>query len=372
MPIKPSRTADIRALIAALASDDDVGRESAIARLAVIGGRAVDRLMAAYSAAPRDMRIAILRALEAIADPRALAVARGALGEGGDVAAAAASSLRPLLESPDSRTATAALDALVEAALDPSAERRVRMAAVDALRDMPASVRDRVAAALQQEAGVEALAQGSAGAAGLDAVWQDAVDGRLPDDPAGLRDAVQAHADTAPLGVLQKMIDAARAREGETEAPARRHAWLAVRGALHQALAFRGSRIAVYDLRETLAESRERLPPAFLAAAHVVGDESCLDPIAAAWTAATVQPPRLETHPGAPATVQHDSTRLRDGGDARWRHQLEAAFQAIVTRERISKRGAVWKRVATRYPEAARAFSTTSRTTPRPKTRGRT
>jgi hypothetical protein len=395
MPIKPPRTVDIRGLIAALASDDDVGRESAIARLAVIGGRAVDRLAAAYPAASRDTRIAILRALEATGDPRGLAVARGALGEGGDVAVAAASSLRPLLESADNRTSAAALDALVETALDPSAERRVRMTAFDALRDMPPSVRDRVAQALQQDAGVEALAQGPAGTAGLDAAWQDVVDGRLPEDPAGLREAVQARVATAPLGVLQKTIDAVRGRESEASSAARRDAWREVRGAIHQALALRGSRVAVYDLRETLEGADGPLPATFLAALHVVGDESCLEPVAAAWT--TARQPRSDTvEPGGAAkaqhgstrgdshgpsrfnaggqprsdTVQHGSTRPDDG--ARWRQQLEAAFQAIATRSRLSKRGAVWKRLQARYPDAVAAFSTTWRTTPRPTTRGRT
>jgi hypothetical protein len=353
MPIKPSRMVDIRTLIAALASTDDVQRESAIARLAVIGGRAVDRLATAYPAASRDVRIAILRALEAIADPRVLPVARGALGEGGDVAVAAAASLRPLLDSADSVTATGALDVLVETALDSSAERRVRLAAFDAVREMPASVRGPVAAALQKEAGADdsrtespgkPSPEDSAGTAGPDAAWQDALDGRLPDDPAGLREAVQRRAGSAPLGMLQKTIDSARTRE-RTEVGPRRDAWLAFRGAVHQALALRGSRVALYDLRETLAEAREPLPAAFLAAAHVVGDESCLEPIAAGWT---------------------------EAGDPRWRHQLEAAFEAIVKREKIPRRSAALKRIETRFPEAAGAFSTTSRTRPRPKTRRRT
>ena len=364
MPIKPSRTADVRALIAALASNDEVQVESAVARLAVIGGRAVDRLSAAYSAAPREMRVAILRALEAIADPRAVVVARTALGEGGGVAVAAAASLRPLLESTDSHTATAALDALVERALDPSAERRVRLAAFDALRDLPASVRDRVAAALEQQAG-RVLPPTSSDTAG-DAVWEEAVDGRLPDDPAGLRNAVETRAGRAPLGVLQKLIDALRAQERHTETPARRNSWLGVRGALHQALALRGSRIALYDLRETVADGRLPLPASFLAALHAVGDESCLEPIAAAWTSATLPPVPASATP----TVQRSATRPNDGSAVRWRQQLAAAFQAIVTRERISTRGAVWKRLVPRYPEAVRAFSPAPRTTPRRKTRG--
>ena len=40
----------------------------------------------------------------------------------------------------------------------------------------------------------------------------------------------------------------------------------AVRGALHQALALRGSRVALYDLRETIERPPAPLPSSFLAA----------------------------------------------------------------------------------------------------------
>jgi hypothetical protein len=166
-----------------------------------------------------------------------------------------------------------------------------------------------------------------------------------------LREAVKSRA-AAALGALQKLVEAVRARESAAASGARSEGWRQVRGALHQTLALRGSRVAVYDLRETLAEAREPLPAPFLAAMHVVGDESCLESIAAAWTAA-------------------DDGGASPESAARWRHQLEAAFQAVVKREKISRRSAAWKRLATRFPAAARAFSTTSRTTPPPKTRAR-
>jgi hypothetical protein len=367
MSIKPSRTADVRALIDALASTDEVRRESAIARLAVIGRRAVDRLAAAYSTAVRDQRVAILRALEAIADPRVAGLASTALGEGGDVAVAGASALRPLLDSTDSRAATSALDALLKTALDPAAERRVRMAAFDALRDMPASVRDPVASALEHRADGKGLAGGPTVGDAADAAWQDALEGRLPDDPAMLREALHARAPTAPLGALQRMIEGAGARERASDTPERRDAWLAVRGALHQAVALRGSRVAIYDLRETLTGAGGPLPPAFLAAAHAAGDGTCLEAIAAAWTAATRQQARPRFN-----TAQHGSMTEGDDVAARWRHQLEEAFRAIVKREKISKRSAVLKRIETRYPQAAMALSTPSRTTPRRQPRGRT
>ncbi|HJR61987.1 MAG TPA: hypothetical protein VJ813_21450 [Vicinamibacterales bacterium] len=348
MPIKPSGAAEIRALVAALSSDDEVRRESAVARLAIIGGRAMDRLTAAYASADRHTRLAILRTAERIADPRALSISLEALAAGGDLAVAAASTLRSLLDSPLESAATRALDALVATAVDTSAARSVRMAALDALQDMPPAVRERVAEVLREETHPGPTAHAALGprdAAAPAAVWQDAVDGTLPEDPAAVGEAVRGRAATAPLSILQKLVEAVRAREGESAPAGSREAWQQVRGALHQALALRGSRVALYDLRETLAQAREPLPAAFLAAAHVIGDESCLEPIAAAWTAAD---------------------------DARWRHQLEAAFRVIVKRQKISRRGAVLNRVEQRFPEAAAAVSTPSRTTPRPKTRGRT
>lgn len=318
MAIRASQTSEIRALIHSLGADAEIDRDVAVARLAVIGVRAVDRLIAMYGTSGRLARVGILRALERIGDPRTIPIAREALHEGGDLAVAAAAALKPLLESTDSRAATAALDALVEAALNASAERRVRLSAFEALADMPADVRDPIAAALQQDPGAASLMQGSAP---TEATWQDAVDGRLPDDPAALREALQVHGERAPLSTLQKLVDAVRARENETLSG--REAWREVRGAIHQALALRESRVAVYDLRETLAAAREPLPATFVAALHAVGDESCLEPIGAAWAAADA--------------------------DETWRQQLAAAFAAIVKREKITRRSAIFRRISTRW-----------------------
>lgn len=349
MSITPSAASEIRTLIASLSADDEVKRESAVARLAIIGARAVDRLVAAYAGADHATRLVILRAAEAIADPRAIPIAREALASGGDLAVMATSSLRALLDSPRTSAATESLDILVATVLDRSADRRVRLAAFDALQDMPAAVRTRVAEALRSDddPGMRARATASPGDSAHETTWQEATAGRLGDDPDALRDALRTRAGTAPLGTLQLMIDAIHAREAAAP-PARREAWRAARGALHQALALRGSRIAVYDLRETVAEAQGPLPASFLAALQVVGDPSCLEPIAAAWTAASGE------------------------GMARWRHQLATAVQSIARREKVSQRSVAWKRLASRFPAAAADFSTTSRTTPRPTTRRRT
>jgi hypothetical protein len=328
MVIKSSSASEVRHLIEALGGDDVVRREAAIARLAILGDRAVDRLLAAFSAAAgRENRLAILRALEPMGDPRTLAVARQSLREDGDLAIAATGILRGLLGARHADAAAAALDTLVSIALDRSAARRLRVAAYEALHDVPGDVREHVAAALREDAGPAILAPGDArgDAVAADAVWQDALDGRLPDHPDALREAALARAPSAALGVLQKLVDAVRAHEGAMREPDARAAWRNVRGTLHQALALRGSHVAVYDLRESLEGTREPLPTSFLAALHVVGDESCLEPLAAAYARAE---------------------------DTRWRVQVRDAFRAIARRERITRRHSAAKRIAGKWPDA--------------------
>jgi len=329
VPIKASSSAEVRQLVEALGGSDDVRREAAIARLAVIGPRAVDALLNAYaSTSDRDTRIAVLRALEPSGDRRTIAIANEAIFQGGDVAVAAATAMRGLLDSPHEATATAALDLLVTTVLDTSAQRVVRMTAFDALHTMPDGVRARIREALQTDPDphMKARALDSSNSLALaDAIWHDALDGKLPDAPAILRDVAQTRASTAALSSLQKMIDAVRVREGTAPA-ARRAEWQGLRGSLHQALALRGSRVAVYDLRESLEDAKGPLPSSFLAALHVVGDETCLEPLAAAYASA--------------------------GSNARWKSQLVVTFRAIAGRERVARRRAIVKRIATRWPDA--------------------
>jgi hypothetical protein len=260
----------------------------------------------------------VLRALERIGDARAREVAGAALREGGDVAIAAIAVLQTLLGSPDA--STPALDGLVAVALDASAERRVRLAAFEAMNDLPADLRERLAAALGVETPAGPGGTGSArGATERDALWSDASEGRLPDDPAGLRDAVSQKAPDTPLSTLLRMIDAVRERETAVRPEARRAEWRALRGSLHHALALRGSRVALHDLRETLAGLGAPLPPSFVAAVQVIGDASCLEPLAAAYDRAT--------------------TASRPG--------IVAAFKAIVRRERLTSRHTALRRIAT-------------------------
>lgn len=330
MVIKASASAEIRQLVDALSGSDEVGREAAIARLAIIGSRAVDRLTAAYKAtSARETRLSILRALESIGDDRTVALARTALGQGGDLAVAATAVLRGLLHSPHQPTAAESLDALVTVALDRTAAHRLRLAAFEALQEMPPDVREPVAAALRGDADPAlktAAIEKPRDTAAADAVWQDALEGGLPDRPGTLREALQARAATSPLTSLQKLIEAIHQHEGSLPDSAERAEWCAVRGTLHQALALRGSRLVVYDLRESLVEAREPLPVSFLAALHVIGDESCLEPLAASHARAT---------------------------DPRWKQQLQEGFRAIMRRERLTSRHASIKKILARWPAMA-------------------
>src|SRR5262249_49991097 len=154
----------------------------------------------------------------------------------------------------------------------------------------------------------------------------EAVEGRLT-APEALKRVRVAKRGSARLAELQRLVDRLRAQEQRETTPSRREEWRAVRGAVHQALAARNSRLALYDLRDSLL-APERLPVAFLAALEEIGDASCLDTLAAAYDA---------------------SSR---SGDPWWREHLASAFRAIVQREGLTGRRAVLKRVLARWPES--------------------
>jgi HEAT repeat protein len=313
------KDSDVPSLIQGLRDAGD-RREAAIARLTIAGKRAVAQLLDAYrDSTDRDVQIAILRVLEAIGDERALGVVQRALGARGDVAIAGVAVLREFLGRPQGSADVKALDLLLAIARDPSAERRLRAAAVRALDSAPADVR----AAIEGLSGTESPL--AAGESPDDALWNDAVTGQLPDDPAGLRDALSTRAPAAPLADLRRLIEAIAAREQHEGRQKMRERWQAARGAVHQALALRGSRIALYDLRETLERSNAPLPSSFVGALQTIGDDSCLEPLAGAFT--------------------------RARADARWQHQLAQAFREIVKRERITKRHSALRRALGKAPE---------------------
>src|SRR6266545_1962698 len=329
MPIRRSSSAEVRQLIEALGAADEVARECAVARLAVIGPRAIEHLIQEFPAATGRTRAGMLRAFEAFADPRTLPATRSALEDASaTVQTAAIGAVRALLGSAKADVARDALDALVAVALDRKRIAAVRIAALDALKDLPQDIRKPLEAKLASDpdAAVSARA-GSATKAG-DTAWRDAVEGRLPSSPAPLKKTLAGARTTARLTELQHLVDHIRAHERRVGDPIVREEWRAVRGAVHQALAARNSRLALYDLRDSLMGS-DRLPVAFLAALEEIGDATCLEPLAAAYDA---------------------SSR---SGEAWWREHVAAAFRAIVQREGLTRRHAAVKRTMARWPEAA-------------------
>jgi hypothetical protein len=338
MPIRPSSSADIRQLIEALGGTDEVRRESAIARLAVIGPRAAEHLLQEYSSAPSAARAGMLRAFEAIGDARALPVARTALSDAApETVTAAIGVLRGFLTSPQAARARDALDAVVATALDTTRASSSRLAALDALRVLPSDVGEAVRRNLSDDTDPEVRARagssmtratGQRASPDDGAVWREAVAGRLPGSSAPLKHALAARRASAPLTELQHLVDHLRAHEQREAVAERREEWRALRGAAHQALAARNSRLALYDLRDSLLDP-DRLPVTFLAALEEIGDATCLETLAAAYEA---------------------SSR---SGDAWWREHVAAAFRAIVLREGLTRRHAAVKRMMSRWPEAA-------------------
>ena len=90
MVIQHSSSAQTTRLVQDLLGEDAVRREAAIARLAIAGERAVDRLLSALPQTSPAGQVAVLRALELIASPRALPAAVLLLQDPDDAAAAAA------------------------------------------------------------------------------------------------------------------------------------------------------------------------------------------------------------------------------------------------------------------------------------------
>ena len=330
MPIRPSSSTEIRQLIAALGGEDEVAREAAIARLAVLGERAVEHLLTEFRAATGRTRAGMLRAFEAAADPRTFPLARAALQDASAaMQIAAIGTVRSFLASTQAGVARDALDALIAAALDPRRVSIVRIAAYEALRDLPADVRDPIRDMLAADPDADVRAHATARQPGNEeTTWRDAVGGRLPATPGALKSALATVRSTAKLTDLQRLVDHVRAQEQREPDRPRREEWRALRGAVHQALAARNSRLALYDLRDSLLET-DRLPVAFLAALEEIGDATCLEPLAAAYDA---------------------SSR---SSDTWWREHVAAAFRAIVQREGLTRRHAALKRAISRWPDAA-------------------
>lgn len=339
MPIKVSTAKHVDALLQDLRADDSLARDAAVARLMVIGTRAVDRLIALAidSVATPTARAAAFRALEGIGDPRALPPALHAVTSTAEahqeVAVAAVGLARTFLR--DHEHGLLVLDALTTVALDRTRQDVVREAAVRAISVLDAATVGPIHEALLADPSprLRAVAKGSAPEsaepAAVTASWIDQADGTpLPADPSAVRHEIVRRGAHVSLPSLLRTIE--RLREREQQVPANeQRAWLAARAAAHSVLARRGSRIALYDLREILERASGPMPWSdLLGAVAAIGDAPCLEVLAAIYAKTSAAP-------------QTDA----------WHRQLVDAFQTIVAREKITARHAVAKRIKRRWPD---------------------
>jgi hypothetical protein len=328
-------------LVADLGSGRASTRDAAIARLTLLGPRAVDPLLGLLgSGAASAPRAAALRALEAIGDPRALDAVLDAIdADDAAIGCAAASAAGAFVRGPRGATA---VDRLTATVLDRARNDAVRIAAMGALRDLEASTLAPLLAAVQNDpSGVLRASIASPRSADAAEVVTTAADRGLPARPEELGDAVTRAGGAVPLPVLLRIVERVRDREAG-EPRAQRPAWTRVRGQVHAALAARGSRIALYDVRESLESASGPLPVEFLAALSKAGDVSCLDAIGAAYSRSS------PAHEGPDATTNRDDW---------WRDHLVQAFAAIAKHEHLTPRHAVMKKVLKRWPAIVRALS---------------
>jgi len=331
MPIRPSTAADVSRLLAELASDDLLRRETAVARLTVIGSRAVAGLlaMAGNHRSPLEARVAALGALEALADPRATTTCLALIDAVSDELSAAAIGVLSAIARSSGPRATAAFDRLAALALDRTARVDRRLAALTALDGFPERLLKPLHEALARDPASGLVARVVRRQSGVLVPLAELVEGQLPADPALVSAIVREDATETSTSVLRKLIDLIRRRE--RRAPeALQSQWLAVRGLVHQSLAHRNSRIALDDLREAIEQTATMpgpLPVGFLAAASALGDPSFLTPIAAAWVSSA-------------------------GDDRWWRAHLAETFQAIARREGIPRAHSVIKRILSRWPSS--------------------
>ncbi len=321
---------DIARLVSELSSPDVLRRETAVARLALAGSRAVPHLLALVRdpVAPAAARIAAFGALDAsAAAPAVVAAATAVAASGQEELSVAAIECLARAAHGHGAGSTSAFGQLAAIALDSTADVPSRLAALGGLDGLPERHVKPVFDALRADPASRVVARVLRRQSGLTVTLEELVERGLPDDAALVAAVVREDADDTRLTVLRRLVDVIRERERHRGEEARAQ-WMAVRGQVHQHLATRGSRMALYDLRETLERLRGPIPVGFLAAAAALGDAACLTPIARAWLAAPAQ-------------------------DRWWRDHLEDAFGTIVRREGVTRRHPRLRALLAQSPAAA-------------------
>jgi hypothetical protein len=328
MPIRPSNAPDVDRLIAELRSGTSIRRETAAARLAIIGSRATEKLhqIALDDSADADARVTALHALEAIGDPRSFekTVELAETSAAPRIVTAAIAVIGSIARSKDRRSLTA-FEWLTAAALRQDASDPQRLGALAALGGLSARQVAPIYAALRRDPNSDIAARAARQAAGDRVTLERISTEGLPVDPVLVSSLVREEGHETKVTALRLIVDMIRAREHDGH---QRAEWMAVRGQLHQVMAERGSRLALYDVRETLERAGAAiLPVGFLSAAAAVGGGDCLAPLAAAWVASA-------------------------GLDRWWTDHLADAFRSIVTRERLRRRDPRLVRILEKWPAA--------------------
>jgi hypothetical protein len=294
-------SSDIDRLIADLQSSESIRRDAAVARLRILGNRALPRLIDLVASHDSPVvRALALDAIEGIDDVRVIDVAYDALRDGDiEVVIAALGVLRRWVAE---ETGTRLLDAITAITVDRNLDARVRVAALAALSELP----EHLVRPIRDQAPPPESA------------------GPSLDDPVQVREWIQAYGAGATLNTLHELVTRTREREHAESSSRLRSEWLQARGRAHQALAKRDSVVALYDLRETFEGATSALPQSFLSTATAIGDASCLEPLARAWAAS--------------------------GKDLDWKHQLSMTATAIMRREKLTGRSAVVKKLRANFP----------------------
>ena len=230
--------------------------------------------------------------------PRVVDIATGALNDpDAAVRRAAVMTLRGWLVH---ETGTRVMDALTSVALNAHQDDGVRSAARDALAQLPGEI-------------VKPI---------LEHTVAEASPPPVADDAASIEDWLAGHAD-APLSSLHDLVVAIRQKEGQEPDLSRGAAGL--KHAARCMWRWRGARagVALYDLRETFDSAAAPLPPDFLTAVTAIGDVSCLEPMARAWT--------------------------RTPAEAWWRERLSQSATDIVNRLALTARNPVVKRIKSKW-----------------------
>lgn len=291
MPIVPSRSRQIQELVAALAAASAAERESAEARLRLLGARAVLPLVAALQASDPATRKGALHVLERLEDARARSAVLGAAADpDASVAHAAVVALARRTDADAVRAEERALrhaDASVRREAARGLAAAFAAGSVEATESVLSLLEDREAEEGLRLIALEAVARLPDGERRGVLRRLGTLEGELARRVAALRGEappqvrllaeIALEVDAAPAGPesVPRLHDALR----RLAALPAGEAW-ALRLRVHRELVARESRIALYDLREMLEQRPAGDAEAVLDLVGRIGDASFVPALA--------------------------------------------------------------------------------------------